>query len=119
MPRVERVRSFLKADSTTGAPQLLIDSACQGILSEFGCASNPFTPHIECVYRWKIDRNGQPIGNEPDDSNNHGIEAIGRGLVYNFSHVTSNRNRRERMRIYNGGTGGRRGRRGQVSGSRY
>ena len=118
MPRIERVHSFLKSDATTGAPQLIIDSKCQGILSEFGCAANPFTPYIECVYRWKVDKNGLAIGDEPDDANNHGIEAVGRGLVYNFSYITSNRKRRDRMVVYRG-RGGRRGRMGQVSGSRY
>ena len=118
MPRLERIRTFLKADSTTGAPQLVINTNCQGILSEFGCAPHPFNPHLECVYRWRLDRSNQPIGDEPEDANNHGIEALGRGLVYNFSYSSAQRSQKSRMMIFRG-NGGRRGRRGQVSGSRY
>lgn len=89
-PRIERIRSFLRPVTETGAPKLVIAPHCHGILSEFGCRPNPFT-HRYQSYRWSLDENGDTRGSKPRDKHNHSIEALGRGLVYEFGYVGAKR----------------------------
>ena len=89
MPRVERVKTFLLPTATGGA-KLVINPVCSGILSEFGMMPNPFDRQ-EHVYKWRTDRDGNQVGEEPEDKWNHAIEALGRGLVHNFGHVEGQR----------------------------
>ena len=84
-PRLERIHTFL-TPTAQGVPKLLVNSKCKGLLSEFGIVANPFDKQVH-FYRWRVDRDGSPLGDEPEDKWNHGIEALGRGLVYNFGHV--------------------------------
>lgn len=92
-PRLERIRSFLRPVTSNGEPKLLISPNCTGILSEFGCRPNPFTKQYQS-YRWNTDDNGESIGSKPRDKYNHSIEALGRGLVYEFGYVGSARVRK-------------------------
>jgi len=85
-PRLERIHSFLKPMTDSGQPKLIIAPHCAGILSEFGCRANPFT-HTFSSYRWRIGDDGQPQGSNPIDRFNHAIEALGRGLVFEFGYV--------------------------------
>ncbi len=81
----ERLKSFLKVDPITGYPKLSIDSKCSGVLSEFGAVANPFTGQSQ-AYRWKMDRDGNIVGNVPEDKYNHGVKALIYGLVYHFGY---------------------------------
>ena len=84
-PRIERTKTFL-VPTVGGAPKLLVNPKCVGLLSELGMVPNPFDKQ-EHIYRWRVDRDGNQIGEEPDDKWNHSLEALGRGLVHNFGHV--------------------------------
>lgn len=89
----ERLKTFLIPHPITGRPKIYIDPACQGLISEFGGAPNPFSGQTE-VYRWKVDRNGTIVGKTPEDTNNHSIKALIYGLVDKFGYATrSNRTR--------------------------
>ena len=79
----ERLKSFLKIDPITGYPRLSINPNCRGLLSEFGAVPNPFTGQTQ-AYRWKMDRDGNIVGNVPEDKYNHGVKALIYGLVYHF-----------------------------------
>ena len=79
----ERLKSFLKVDPITGYPRIVIDSSCKGVLSEFGAVANPFDNQTR-AYRWKQDREGNIVGNTPEDKYNHGIKALIYGLVHHF-----------------------------------
>jgi len=79
----ERLKSFLKVDPITGYPRITIDVSCKGVLSEFGAVPNPFTNQTQ-AYRWKHDREGNIVGNTPEDKYNHGIKALIYGLVHHF-----------------------------------
>ena len=68
----ERLKSFLKVDPITGYPRITIDASCKGVLSEFGAVPNPFNNQTQ-AYRWKQDREGNIVGNTPEDKYNHGI----------------------------------------------
>ena len=85
-PRIERIRTFLKPDSNGGA-KMVIAPHCTGILSEVGMVPNPFD-HVDHIYKFKTDKDGNQVGDEPDDKWNHSLEALGRGLVHNFGHAT-------------------------------
>jgi hypothetical protein len=79
----ERLKSFLKVDPITGYPRLSINPNCRGLLSEFGAVPNPFSGQTQ-AYRWKMDRDGNIVGNTPEDKYNHGVKALIYGLVYHF-----------------------------------
>ena len=79
----ERLKSFLKVDPITGYPRITIDAGCRGVLSEFGAVPNPFNNQTQ-AYRWKHDREGNIVGNTPEDKYNHGIKALIYGLVHHF-----------------------------------
>jgi hypothetical protein len=82
----ERLKSFLKIDPVTNRPKVVINPKCTGILSEFGAAPNPFDGQTR-VYRWKTDRDGNIVGNMPEDKNNHGIKALIYGIVDNYGYA--------------------------------
>ena len=81
----ERLKSFLKVNPITRYPKLSLDSRCSGVLSEFGAVPNPFSGQLQ-AYKWKMDRDGNIVGNTPEDKYNHGIKALIYGLVYHFGY---------------------------------
>lgn len=84
-PRLERIHTFL-TPTAMGAPKLIVNPKCKGLLSELGIVANPFDQQIH-FYKRRVDRDGSPLGDEPEDKWNHSLEALGRGLVHNFGHV--------------------------------
>jgi hypothetical protein len=84
----ERLKSFLKPDPVSNIPKVLFNPKCEGILSEFGAAPSPLDGQTR-AYRWKMDRDGNIVGDSPDDKNNHGIKAMVYGLVdrFGYSHI--------------------------------
>ena len=97
-PRLERIKSFLVPTATGGA-RLVVDTECRGLLSEFGLCSNPFDGQ-DHPYRWRTDRDGNTIGEEPEDRWNHSCEALGRGLMHNFGAVGTLRKRTFRSQFF-------------------
>ena len=81
----ERLKSFLKINPETNAPKLIVNPSCDGLLSEFGTSPNPFDGQTR-AYRWKIDRDGNIVGEQPEDKNNHGVKALIYGLVDKFGY---------------------------------
>ena len=82
----ERLKGWLKIDSKTHAPRLVIAPHCHGILSEFGVVPSPFDGQTR-AYRWKTDRDGNIVGDVPEDKNNHGVKALIYGLVDRFGYA--------------------------------
>ena len=82
----DRLKGWLKIDSKTHAPRLVIAPHCHGILSEFGVVPNPFDGQTR-AYRWKTDRDGNIVGDVPEDKNNHGVKALIYGLVDRFGYA--------------------------------
>ena len=82
----ERLKGWLKLDPKTHAPRLVIAPHCHGILSEFGVVPNPFDGQTR-AYRWKTDRDGNIVGDTPEDKNNHGVKAVVYGLVDRFGYA--------------------------------
>ena len=81
----EKLKSMLKL-APNGEPRLIINKQCKGILSEFGAAPNPFNGQT-LVYRWKVDRDGNVVGNQPEDKYNHGVKAVIYGLINHFGYA--------------------------------
>ena len=84
----DRIKSFLKFNPLTNEPGIVFDPSMKGILSEFGAYPNPFDGQTK-VYRWKQDREGEMYGDVPEDKHNHGIKAIGYGIIDRFGYVTA------------------------------
>ena len=80
----ERLKSTLKLTGK-GEPKLIISPVCKGLLSEFGATANPFDGQTK-VYQWKVDRDGNVVGNQPQDKYNHGIKALIYGLINHFGY---------------------------------
>ena len=87
---IERFKTFLKVDPLSGAPGIVFDPRCKGILSELGLLPSPFydQPRWE-VYSWKTDREGNTVGDTPDDRFNDAVKAITYGLVQHFGLSTA------------------------------
>ena len=86
----ERLKSFLKVDPVTNVePRIVFNPKCEGILSEFGFKSNPFDGQTR-AYKWKMDRDGNIVGQTPEDRYNHGVKAVIYGLInrYGYGYVT-------------------------------
>ena len=98
----ERVKSFLKVHPITGEPGIIFHPSCKGILSEFGACPNPFDGQTK-VYSWKMDREGNVVGDDPDDRWNDGIKALSYGIVEEFGLVTTGARHEVIMRRYDGG----------------
>lgn len=74
----ERLKTFLIPHRLTGVPQLVISPDCPGILSEFGAVASPLQQFQgqDKPYRWKTDREGNVVGQHPEDKNNHSIKSL-------------------------------------------
>lgn len=81
----ERLKSFLKYDPLLRRPKTVIDSKCKGLLSELGGCPSPFDGQSR-VYKWKTDRDGNIVGDTPDDKNNHAIKALIYWLISHFGY---------------------------------
>ena len=88
----ERLKSFLKTDPVDQRePRIVFNPDCTGILSEFGVMPNPFDGQTR-AYRWKMDRDGNIVGESPQDQYNHGVKAVIYGLInrYGYGYITEN-----------------------------
>ncbi len=81
----ERLKSWLKIDPSTHEARVVIHPKCQGILSEFGASPNPFDGQTK-AYRWKTDREGNIVGEVPEDKYNHSVKALIYGLIDRFGY---------------------------------
>ncbi len=95
---IERLKGFLKPDP----PRIVFSPVCQGLISEFGGAPNPFDGQSR-VYRWKYDRDGNKVGTVPEDKSNDAIKALIYGIVDKFGYATPSRVRRQIPVTYWGG----------------
>ena len=86
----ERLKGFLKPDPVTNVPKIVFNPVCKGILSEFGVTQSPIDGQTR-PYRWKVDRDGNIVGESPEDKNNHAVKAVIYGLVdrYGYGYVTN------------------------------
>ena len=81
----ERLKAFFKPDPRTGQPKIVISPRAEGVLSELGASPNPFDGQTR-VYKWKTDRDGNIVGQTPEDKYNHGVKALIYGIVDRFGY---------------------------------
>jgi len=81
----ERLKGWLKIDAKTHAPRIVFSPKCKGVLSEFGAVASPLDGQTR-AYRWKLDRDGNIVGDTPEDKNNHGVKALIYGLIDRFGY---------------------------------
>jgi len=79
----ERLKQFFKPDPFTGIPGIIISPNCPGVLSELGAGPHPIAPFEGQMraYSWKVDKDGNVVGETPEDRNNHGLKSIIYGIV--------------------------------------
>lgn len=93
---IERMKQFLKPDPITGVPKIIWAPVCRGVISELGGGPNPFDGATK-VYRWKIDKDQNIVGDTPEDRWNHGIKADTYGIVDQFGY--GNAGRKETIKV--------------------
>ena len=81
----ERLKGWLKIDAKIHAPRIVFSPTCKGVLSEFGAVASPLAGQPR-AYRWKLDRDGNIVGDTPEDKNNHGVKALIYGLIDRFGY---------------------------------
>ncbi len=77
---IERVKSCLMVNPLTNRPKLFVNTHCRGLISEMGGCTNPHSDRQE-VYKWKTDKDGNTIGDIPEDKNNDACKALCYGLI--------------------------------------
>ena len=80
-----RMKWFLEPNPTSGEPKVVFSNRCKGILSEFGTSPNPLSGQT-LVYSWHIDRDGNIVGQTPDNKNNHSIRALEYLIIDRFGY---------------------------------
>lgn len=87
---IEAVKRFLIINPITNSPRIHINTRCKGLISEMGGCENPVTKQT-AVYQWKQDKEGNIVGETPEDRNNHASKAIAYGLVDSFGFANPRR----------------------------
>lgn len=100
---IDRLRTFLKVNPLTNQPNIFISTRCKGLISEFGGAPNPFTEQ-QAVYRYKVGKEGEVVGEKPEDKNNHAIKALIYGLVDRFGYAKRGERRVLKVRSFGSGS---------------
>lgn len=77
---IEAVKRYLVVSPITNQPLLHINSSCTGLISEMGGCPNPFDGQTK-VYSWKQDKEGNVVGDVPEDKHNHACKALAYGMV--------------------------------------
>lgn len=81
----ERLKGWLKVDPKTHGSRIVFSPKCKGVLSEFGAVASPLDGQTR-AYRWKLDRDGNIVGDTPEDKNNHGVKSLIYGLIDRFGY---------------------------------
>jgi len=76
---IELVKRYLLVNPLTQSPKIHINSKCKGLISEMGGCASPIDNQTK-VYKWKMDREDNVIGEIPDDKHNHACKALAYGL---------------------------------------
>jgi len=79
----EKVKTALKVNPLTNRPGIYIHPKCRGLISEMGGCQNPLDGTTK-LYKWHQDREGNIIGEIPEDRNNHACKALAYGLIDMF-----------------------------------
>ena len=87
---IERTKTFLIVNPVTNQPLLHINSRCLGLISELGGCPSPVTKQT-AVYSWKKDREGNIVGEVPEDKHNHAVKALAYWLVDSFGYSAAQR----------------------------
>jgi hypothetical protein len=82
---IDRVKSFLLTDPTTGRPRLQIHPRCRGLTSEMGIGTSPIEGGG--IYSYPTDRNGKVTADLPRDRHNDASKALAYFLVHQFGTV--------------------------------
>lgn len=94
---IEAVKRFLVINPITGVSMMRVNRKCRGLISEFGGAPSPIDGQAH-VYQWKRDREGNIVGDVPDDKNNHSVKALAYGLIYLFGYTA--RSKRKQVKFF-------------------
>ena len=83
---IEAVKRFLIVNPVTNRPLLNVNARCTGLISEMGGCPNPISGQIQ-VYKWRQDKEGNTLADDPEDRNNHASKALAYGIVHLFGYA--------------------------------
>ncbi|MCF7634858.1 MAG: hypothetical protein LLF82_000324 [Dehalococcoides mccartyi] len=87
---IERTRACFKINPITNEPMIYINENCTGLISELGGCPNPLTG-LTHVYHYRLDKDGIPISDLPEDRYNDACKALAYGLVDLLGHTKEER----------------------------
>jgi len=87
---IRRFDSFLRVNDITGEPGLVLDTKCEGVLSELGGVLNRrIDPPSLRAYQWNLNSQGELVGTVPRDRFNDAIKALSYLMVNQWGFVTA------------------------------
>ena len=93
--QIRRFDSFLQVNGITGEPGMVIDTKCEGLLSELGGILNRrVDPPSLRAYQWNLNSQGELVGNVPRDRYNDAVKALSYALCHQFGFATASSPRR-------------------------
>jgi len=95
---IEATKRLLVINPITNSPLLHINVKCKGLISEMGGCASPLDGQTK-VYTWRMDREGNVVGDVPDDKNNHACKALAYGIVDLFGY-SSARSHQPKIRFF-------------------
>ena len=93
--QIRRFDSFLQVNGITGEPGMIIDTMCEGLLSELGGVLNRrVDPPQLRAYQWNLNAQGELVGNVPRDRYNDSIKALSYLMIHQWGFATAQSQRK-------------------------
>jgi len=90
--QIRRFDSFLAVNYITGEPGIVIDVACEGLLSELGGIMNSqIDPPALRAYQWNVAATGEVVGDVPRDRYNDAVKALSYLMIHQWKYADARR----------------------------
>ena len=87
--QIRRFNKLLEVNGITGEPGIVIDTKCEGLLSELGGTLNRrIDPPQLRAYQWNLNAQGIMVGDVPRDRYNDAIKAITYAVCHQWGFAT-------------------------------
>ena len=93
--QIRRFDKLLEVNGITGEPGIIIDTKCEGLLSELGGVLNRrVDPPSLRAYQWNLNAQGILVGDVPKDRYNDAIKALTYAVCHQWGFATASSPRR-------------------------
>lgn len=93
--QIRRFNQSLLVNGISGEPGLVIDTKCEGLLSELGGVLNRrVDPPQLRAYQWNLNAQGELVGDVPRDRYNDAIKALSYLMIHQWGYATAQSQRK-------------------------